>query len=145
MRVIVIVMSFLAAFAQPLAAEVQNIDNAALARLLEEGVAIVDVRTPPEWQQTGVIKGSKLMMFFDQRGHYDLDGWVGRLQQIVKPDQPVILICRTGNRTPAIAEYLDKKAGYQRVYNVRNGIVRWIDEGHPTVKPELAEATGGSS
>ncbi|MBU1690389.1 MAG: sulfurtransferase, partial [Gammaproteobacteria bacterium] len=43
------------------------------------------------------------------------------------------LICRSGNRTDAVAREL-VKMGYTQVYNVRNGINRWLSDGHPVVK-----------
>jgi hypothetical protein len=49
-------------------AEVVNIDNAELARLAAQGVAVIDIRTEPEGKETGVIAGSKLLTFFDEKG-----------------------------------------------------------------------------
>jgi rhodanese-related sulfurtransferase len=62
---------------------------------------------------------------------------VGKLREITGPDKPVILICGTGTLSVGLAEYLDKRAGYTAVYNVRDGIKRWIADGHPTVPPQL--------
>ena len=47
---------------------------------------------------------------------------------------PVVLICRTGSRTDKLARELMEKHGYTRIYNVRNGITRWIGESNPIVK-----------
>ncbi|MDP2831748.1 MAG: rhodanese-like domain-containing protein [Pseudomonadota bacterium] len=52
----------------------------------------------------------------------------------VPREQPVIVICRTGNRTDSLARELMEKMGYTKVYNVRNGISRWIGEGNPVVR-----------
>jgi rhodanese-related sulfurtransferase len=41
----------------------------------------------------------------------------------------VVLICRTGNRTDALARMLIEQAGYQQVYNVTHGITSWIAAG----------------
>ena len=49
-------------------AEVVNVDNAELARLAASGVPVIDVRTEGEWKQSGVISGSKLLTYFDERG-----------------------------------------------------------------------------
>ncbi|NTV65593.1 MAG: sulfurtransferase, partial [Oscillochloris sp.] len=56
-----------------------------------------------------------------------------RLQAEVPKDAPIALICRTGNRTDALARELAAQ-GYTRIYNVRDGITRWIGEGGPVVK-----------
>jgi rhodanese-related sulfurtransferase len=118
----------------PAMAEVKDVDNAALQKLLKDKVTIVDIRTPEEWKETGVIEGSHLLTFFDKNGRYNIDNWLKELEKISKKDQPVILICRTGNRTTTVGNFLDKKAGYQNVYNVKKGIVEWIKAGNPIVK-----------
>jgi rhodanese-related sulfurtransferase len=121
----------------PCLAEVTDVDSPQLERLLAEGVTVVDVRTPQELRATGVVKGSHVITFYQGRGRYDMDAWVGKLREITGPDKPVILICGTGTLSVGLAEYLDKRAGYTAVYNVRDGIKRWIADGHPTVPPQL--------
>lgn len=124
-------------FFLPLKAEVINIDNVELKRLIEAGVPIIDVRRPEEWRQTGVVQGSHLMTFFDSKGNYDLAAWMDKLSKITGPDDPFILICRTGNRTGTISRFLDKKLAYHKVHNVTKGITDWISEGNTTVPPNL--------
>jgi rhodanese-related sulfurtransferase len=133
-RVAILVLPLLLAVGLS-AAEVTDIDSTRLAKLLAEGVAIVDVRVAREQLATGVVKGSHLLSFYDRSGRYDMDGWVRKLHAIVGPEDPVILICGTGKLSVGIAEYLDKRAGHTKVYNVRDGIKRWIADGHPTVSP----------
>ena len=116
-------------------ADVMNIGNDELKQLKEAGVPIIDVRRPDEWQKTGVVEGSHLMTFFDSRGNYDLQGWLEQLSRVAKPDQPMVLICRTGNRTGIISRFLDKKLSYRKVHNVARGITHWIAEGNKTVVP----------
>jgi len=36
-----------------------DIDNAELNKLISAGVPLIDLRTPPEWQQTGILAGSQ--------------------------------------------------------------------------------------
>ncbi len=119
----------------PAHAEVTNIDNAELMRLQSAGVPVIDVRRPEEWQQTGVVEGSHLITFFDRHGNYDLEAWLERLSGVVGPDQPLILICRTGNRTGIISRFLDQKLSYKKVHNVSRGITHWIAAGNRTVAP----------
>jgi len=133
-RFSLLILPFVLVAAQ-VAAEVIHIDNQQLEKLLAQDVSIVDVRTPAEWKDTGVVKGSHLLMFFDRSGRYDLDRWLQDLRAVAGPGDPIILICRTGSRTSSISAYLDQRAGYTRVYNVRRGITRWIAEGHPTIAP----------
>jgi rhodanese-related sulfurtransferase len=133
MRKLLFLLTLLCAF--PVSAEVTNIDNAQLESLMKEGVPVVDIRREEEWQQTGVIKGSHLITFFDKKGNYDVAAWLGKLAPVAGKDQPFILICRTGNRTGTVSNFLDKKLGYSKVYNVQKGITDWIAKGKPVVKP----------
>ncbi len=104
-----------------------NINNNELAKLIEEKVALVDIRRPEEWKQTGVVAGSNMITLFDSRGRVNPD-FVSELQKVSSPDKPVILICRTGNRTRAASTMLVKQLKYQKVYNVTRGITGWIGD-----------------
>ncbi len=110
-----------------------NIDNAELKKLLDQGVKIYDIRREDEWKQTGVVKGSRKLTLFDARGGQN-PAFFDTFTKEVKPDEPVILICRTGNRTSMLARFLAGKGGYRKVYNVKDGIVKWIADGNPVVK-----------
>lgn len=117
----------------PALAEVINIDNAELARLTAKGVPVIDIRTAGEWNGTGVIAGSKLLTFFDERGNANPAQWLASAKGIAKPDQPLILICRSGNRTRAATQFLSEQAGYKTVYNVSSGLNGWLAEKRPVV------------
>ncbi|MEO5336841.1 MAG: FKBP-type peptidyl-prolyl cis-trans isomerase [Magnetospirillum sp. WYHS-4] len=116
-------------------AKYDDVDNAKLKELLAKGVKIVDIRRDEEWRQTGVVEGSKLITFFDKRGKVNPE-FGKEFSAFVKPEEPVILICRTGNRTRVVSKFLSEKVGYAKVYNVTDGIVRWTKEGHPVVKAQ---------
>lgn len=116
-------------------AEVINIDNAELARLTAKGVPVIDIRTAGEWKSSGVIPGAKLLTFFDERGNADPTQWLASARGIAKPDQPVILICRSGNRTRAATQFLSEQAGYKTVYNVTHGMNGWMAEKRAIVPP----------
>lgn len=107
-----------------------NVDNAGLERLLNQGVTLIDIRRPEEWHETGVVSGSERLTFVDASGRVQ-PGFVERLTSEVGRDEPVALICRTGNRTDVLARHLVERLGYDRVYNVRDGITGWIGEGRP--------------
>lgn len=128
-------------------ADVVNIDSAELARLSASGVAVVDIRTAPEWKETGVIPGSRLMTFFDENGKANPPVWLAQLKAVAKPDQPVILICRSGNRTRAATQFLAQQAGYKTVYNASGGMNAWTREGRSVVPPgsALAGCPAGAS
>lgn len=117
-------------------AKVTNINTQELTALLEKGATLIDIRTEPEWLESGVIPGSHLLMLFDeQRRLVDPDGWLAKVQAVVSVDKPVILICRVGNRTVPATQFL-AKSGYKQVYHVTGGIVSWIKAGLPVVRKE---------
>lgn len=107
-----------------------NLDNSQLKTLLEQDVSIIDIRRPDEWRQTGIIENSKLLTFVDANGKVNPE-FLSRFTSTVAKDDPVILICRTGNRTSHLARHLVEEMGYTNVYNVRNGIMQWIGEKQP--------------
>jgi hypothetical protein len=45
-----------------------NIDNQQLKTLQAQGVPVFDIRRTDEWQQTGVVEGSKRLTFVDDKG-----------------------------------------------------------------------------
>jgi rhodanese-related sulfurtransferase len=110
-----------------------NLDNEQLKTLLEQGAPIYDIRRPEEWHQTGVIANSQLLTFTDESGRV-LPDFMQRFTSSVGKDEPVALICRTGSRTSTLARYLVEQMGYTQVYNVRDGITRWIRDDLPVTR-----------
>ena len=132
MRRFFVLYSF-ALFALSAQAEIINVETAELEALIKSGVPVIDIRTQPEWDQTGVIQGSKLLTFFDENGKHNAPAWLDKVKPYAKPDQPVIVICRSGNRTQAVSNFLSQQVGYAKVYNVKYGINRWLKENRPVV------------
>ena len=60
-------------------------------------------------------------------------GWLEKLKPLARPDEPVVVICRSGNRTKAVSQFLSQQAGYAKVYNVKSGIKGWIASGSAVV------------
>jgi len=110
-----------------------NIDNQQLKTLQTQGIPVYDIRRADEWQQTGVVEGSKRLTFVDNTGRVNPE-FIEKFTQSVGKNDPVILICRTGNRTDNLARALVEQLGYTKVYNVRHGITRWISEGLPVIR-----------
>ena len=86
-----------------------------------EDAQIVDVREPFEWAETGVAPGAVLIPLADVES---------RAPAELAADQPVYVICRTGNRSQTASETL-VGLGYTQVYNVDGGITAWLDAGLP--------------
>jgi rhodanese-related sulfurtransferase len=86
-----------------------------------KALPIIDIRTEGEWYQTGILKGSHTITFFDEMGQYDLEGFLEKLHKIIKEKEAkFLLICRTGSRTGHLAQYLGK-IGYSPI-NLAGGI-----------------------
>lgn len=106
----------------------ETIDATALQALIERGVPVVDIRTAPEWRQTGVIAGASRITAFDQSGQF-VTSFPEAFSAVAGPEDEVALICWTGARSDAIAAAITSKIGYTKVYNVDGGMSAWIGEG----------------
>jgi rhodanese-related sulfurtransferase len=100
---------------------------------LDSGSAIlIDIREPDE-HATGVAPGARLL---------PMKQLARRLAEIPKdPAQPVLLICRTQNRSSATLRAL-KEQGYTNVRYVDGGMSEWARRGWPMVKPAMAGSGG---
>ncbi len=98
-------------------------------------ITLIDIRTPPEWKETGVAKGARLINMLHPQG---APGFTSALLDQVKGDRnaPIALICRTGNRTTQVQRYLQSQ-GFTNVYNVKEGMAGsgagpgWLKRGLP--------------
>jgi len=98
----------------------------------QKNIKIIDIRTPFEWKETGIVKGSYTIMFFDEQGNFYVPDFLKEVDKIVKKDEQFALICRVGSRTGMVAEFLSEKLGY-KVINLKGGIMKMIQEGYKTV------------
>ena len=89
---------------------------------------LVDIRTPQEWVQTGVIDGALLVTY------QGADAFLAAVAPYLKPGQRLALICRTGNRTSRAARQIAGKVDTQ-VVDVAGGMVRVLREGYQPVAP----------
>ncbi len=55
--------------------------------------------------------------------------FVGQVKKVASMNRPIVLICRSGQRSTAAGEELEK-AGFTEVYNVVDGFEGPLDEGH---------------
>ncbi|SFV71863.1 hypothetical protein MNB_SV-13-277 [hydrothermal vent metagenome] len=108
-------------------AELTNIE-ATPKFIKETKLKIIDIRTQPEWIETGIIKDSYLITFFDERGGYNIGAFLEKLDKVVKKDEKFALICRTGSRTGMVSNFLAKELKYN-VINLKGGITKLFKEG----------------
>ncbi|MDQ7046120.1 MAG: rhodanese-like domain-containing protein [Sulfurovum sp.] len=104
----------------------------ATPEFVQKNIKIIDIRTPAEWKETGIVKDSYTIMFFDEEGNFFVPDFLKELDKIVKKDEPFALICRVGSRTGMVSEFLSNKLGY-KVINLKGGILKMIHEGYKTV------------
>jgi len=115
--------------------QIVPVDNLRLRQLLAAGVPLVDVRRAEEWEATGVVPGSRLLTFFGPQGECDTAAWLRRLATLVPTGSPLALICRSGYRTGLIAPLLLEVGLAPMVYDVREGILGWLEAGLPVKSP----------
>jgi len=82
---------------------------------------IVDIRTTGEWRETGILQGAIPIMFFNERGGYDIQGFLQELNTKVDTTKPFAIICHTGSRTSMLAPFLSKELKYN-VINLKGGM-----------------------
>ena len=92
----------------------------ALAAVQTGRIKLIDIRTPPEWKETGIARNALLINMLHPKG---AQGFVNEVLTTVGGDKnaPIALICRTGNRTTQVQRYLQAQ-GFTQVYNVREGM-----------------------
>ena len=116
-------------------AEVKEVGNDEIIALMNNDVSIIDIRRADEWRNTGVIKQSSLITFFDKQGNHNKEEWMSQLKKIVNQDDPVIIICRSGKRSGIVSKFLDEQANYKNVYNASGGMVSWVNSKNKTIEP----------
>jgi rhodanese-related sulfurtransferase len=115
--------------------ELFNINPTQLQEKIDQDVMVIDIRTPPEWKELGVVPASEKLMFFYPNGKYDIEAWLSEFSKLVKSkEQPFVLVCRSGNRTETVGNFLVKKLGFTQVYHLEHGIKSWIKEKRKVTK-----------
>ena len=99
---------------------------------LKKDIKIIDIRTPGEWKETGIVKGAYTIMFFDEKGKFDIQKFLSKLDKVVKKGEQFALICRTGSRTAEISKFLSSELGYN-VINLGGGMMKLMHEGYKPV------------
>jgi len=109
------------ALAWPRQAEVGALSNVSVQDLhaAGQGALVLDVREPYEFAE-GRVPGSLLV---------PLATVPSRADEFAK-DEPVYIVCRSGNRSLVAAEAL-VAAGYSDVRNVQGGMIAWEGAGLP--------------
>lgn len=116
-------------------AELIDLNPKDVEKLKNDGVVVIDIRTAPEWSQTGIIEGSKLITFFDMYGRYDIDKFMKEFSKYVpSKDTKFILVCRTGSRTKTVGDFLANQLGYKNAMHLKGGIYAWIRDNRKVIR-----------
>ena len=100
--------------------------------LQKNGYIVIDIRREEEWVETGIIEGAKTITAFAENGQLHKD-FQEKFFSIVKgPETPILLYCRTGNRTEMLGNALIDQVGLNNVYHLTDGIVEWKKTGNET-------------
>ena len=109
-----------------LAADLITLDISSFEKERKKGTAVIDIRTPSEWRETGLIAKSVPLTFFRPDGSYDLAAFLAALKaRHIGKETPFILVCRSASRTKLLGDFLSKRLGYKKVYQLRGGILNW--------------------
>ena len=96
-------------------------------KFLSKKIKIFDIRTLSEWKQTGVVKGSIPLTFFDEKGQYNVQSFLASLSKHLKKGETFALICATGNRSLIVSDFLGKN-GFN-VINLKGGVMQAMRNG----------------
>ena len=94
---------------------------------------VIDIRRAEEWVETGIIKSAHTITAFNQSGQLHPEFQIKFNAIVPTPDTPIMLYCRTGNRTGIIGNALVSQLGYSDVTHLSDGIVGWTASGAPVV------------
>ncbi|EGV18586.1 rhd_2599 family sulfurtransferase [Thiocapsa marina] len=100
---------------------INEIDSESLHGRIASGedVLLVDIRTPAEVAQGAIPDAMRLPMHLIPI----------RINELPK-DRDVVLYCRSGARSYQACAYMMQQ-GYDRVLNLRGGIIAWARHGYP--------------
>jgi rhodanese-related sulfurtransferase len=90
-------------------------------QLYEEGVFVLDVRTPQEWDEYHAPDTTLI----------PLDELESRVDELPR-GQKIVVVCRSGNRSQVGRDIL-RQAGFEQVTSMSGGLKAWGAAGYPLV------------
>lgn len=94
-------------------------------KLNDPNVVLVDLRTPAELKETGIIKGAVNI-------DYQTNNWQDQFSKF-KKDQTILVYCAVGGRSGEAYTQL-QQMGYSRLFDLQGGLYAWMKEGMPLEK-----------
>jgi rhodanese-related sulfurtransferase len=121
----VIFLTLLAGTVQADRLLVGDLDN-----VMNLGGLLIDIRSPAEAGQHGIIPGSHALPFFDDQGYSDGANWLAALKDKVEAGQPVVLVSQQGDHSVPLCNMLKNEEGFGQVLFLDGGINAWQQAGN---------------
>ena len=97
-----------------------------------DGAVIIDIRREEEWAETGIIAGAETITAFTKAGRLHPEFQQKFMSVAPSLDTPIVLYCRTGNRTTSLGNALVNQLGYSQLSHLSTGVEGWIKAGRKT-------------
>lgn len=98
----------------------------------DKTMILVDIRTPAEWKESGVVEGALLVTYSTP------DAFMAAVKPHLKAGQKLGLICRSGNRSSRAAQQIAPLVNGP-VVDIAGGMGRVLGQGYKAVKPTRAQ------
>jgi rhodanese-related sulfurtransferase len=105
--------------------ETKKVDVAGAEKLIADKVQILDVRTDSEWNE-GHLEGAVRVDYLEP-------GFAENVVKAVDPKKPVLVYCRSGNRSGKASKAM-QKLGFVEISDLKGGIAAWKKAGKKVVK-----------
>jgi rhodanese-related sulfurtransferase len=89
----------------------------------------IDVHTPEEFMFVGHAEMARNIPLAAQSRQFPMrlpPDFVSRVKQVAKPDDTLLVMCRSGNRSAQTVNLL-AEVGFRNVYNIMDGMEGWIE------------------
>lgn len=106
-------------------AEVSVVKVEEAEKLISEKIQLLDVRTEEEWDD-GHLEGAV-------RVDFTQDGFAEKVVEAVDPQKPVLVYCRSRNRSSKATKVMEK-LGFTEIKDLEGGILAWEKAGKKVVK-----------
>jgi len=93
-------------------------------KMIDAGAHVVDVRRPDEWDRGHIAEADLVTI----EGIYSFGERLK--EQNLPKDEDVIFVCASGQRS-AMASEIALLLGFNKVYNVANGMHGWVNRNYP--------------
>ncbi|BCX79558.1 rhodanese-like domain-containing protein [Campylobacter sp. 19-13652] len=101
----------------------------ATKELVDSASQILDVRSPFEWDDTGVIAGCKKVSLYNDDGLMN-ENFVSEVDDLgFNKDEPLYVICHSGVRSQAAAQIL-ARVGFKEPVSLDGGVAKLGVDGY---------------